>query len=476
MSTEKGAAIKGSAREGAYTETWRAANDILDPQTYGQLVRLYGEGLKAVDALMWRKSEINISTRTMEVIEEGHFWNTLTTAAQVNTQLTPGGNISVSSNDDIRVGFSVRIPASYITGALIAQDYRILSKTPGTPNVYVCEPFLSTQVLNVAVPTATQLMVGASSYAPGTQQPASTVNDYYSHNHYTRIMKETVDIEGGQVALKELDDMKNSQYGGNLRARAILLAQLKMRLQQNDFVLMGYPNTNSLAQNNRHGESNAISSDYGLIPAMAQATGAMKQYYTGAYGEDNLESVKYLLASQGMSGTNSVMAMLGQEIFTGISRSMRGFLREYSAGTNLYYNDLQKVGFGIRQIMLNNTTFNLLEVPEFSDPTRYAAPGLNFETMGLIFPDTKVTVTLNGKDPRSMSNAAGRKLSCDHINLGFLNYNGENRKMIVGNKAGVNGLGIPFSDDWDDSSTYLLTEMMNLLFALNQTIMVLRTH
>lgn len=474
MSTEKGAAIKGNPRQGAYTETWRAANDILDPQTYGKLTRLYGPGLLAVDALMWRKSEINISTRAMEVYEEGHFWDTLTTSAQVNTAVA-GANITISSNDNIRVGFSVRIPASYITGAKVPQDYRITSKAEGTPNVYTCSPFLSTQTLDVAIPTATQLMVGASSFAPGTQQPAGQIMDYFSHFHYTRIMKETVNFEGGQQALKELDDMKSSQYGGTLRARAILIAQMIMRLQQNDFLLMGYPNTNSLAQNNRHGESNAISSDYGLIPAMAQDTGAMKQYYTGSYGEDNLESVKYLLASQGLSGMNSVMYMLGQELFTGISRSMRTFLREYSGGTDLYYNNLQKVGFGVRQILLNNTTFNLVEVPEFSDPTRYAAPGLNFETMGMIFPDSKVTVTMNGYDPNSMTNVAGKKLSTDHINLGYLNYAGENRKMIVGNKAGVNGLGIPFSDDWDESSTYLLTEMMNLFFALNQTVLVLKT-
>ena len=478
MSTEKGWAIQGNSREGAYTETWRAANDILDPQTYGKLVRLNGEGLKAVDALLWANRSMDISTRAMEVLEEGHFWNTLTTAAQVNTQLVAGGNISISSTDDVRVGFSIMIPASYITGAIVPQYYRVTSKAAGNPNVYTCSPFLATQTLNVAIPASTQLVIGASSFAPGTQQPASTVMDYFSHTHYTRIMKETIDFEGGQRALKEQPDMASSQYGDGLYARAVLIAQMKMRLQQNDFVLMGYPNTNSLTQNNRHSEANAISSDYGIIPAMARntAAGAMKQYYTGSYAEDNLDSVKFLLASQGMSGTNSVMFMLGQELFTSIENSMLKLIREYSGGTDLYYSNLNKVGFNVRSISKNNTNFNLLEIPEFSDPTRYAAPGLNFETMGLIFPDSKVTVTMNGYDPKSMANSAGKKLSCDHINLGFLNYGGENRKMIVGNKAGVNGMGIPFSDDWDDSSTYLLTEMMNLLFALNQTILVLKTN
>ena len=95
--------------------------------------------------------------------------------------------------------------------------------------------------------------------------------------------------------------------------------------------------------------------------------------------------------------------------------------------------------------------------------------------MGLIFPDSKVTATLNGFDPKTMANAKGEKRSLNHLTLGFLNYGKENRKMIVGNKAGVNGMGIPFSDDWDDSSLYCLTEMMVMTLALNQTIQVLRT-
>ena len=476
MSTEKGAAIKGSAREGVFSSTWRLANEseTLKPQTYGELVKLYGEGLKFVDALFWAKRYIDISTRSLRVIEEGHFWDTLTTSAQIATS-ADGDDITISSLDNVRVGFSVHIPAAYFTGADIPQTYRITSKAAGTPNVYTCSPFLATTSLDVAVPASTELIIGASSYAPGSQQPASSVQDYYDHLHATRIMKETVHFEGGQNALQEWDELKQSEYGSSLYARAVLIAQMKMRLQQNDFVLMGSPNTNSLVQNNRWSESNSILSDYGLIPSMALSTGAMKQYYTGSYAEDNFDVVKFLLSSQGLAGMNSVLYALGQELFTSIENSMLRFIREYSGGTDLYYDQLNKVGFNVREIFKNNTRFHLTEIPEFADPTRYAAPGFNFETMGLIFPDSKVTATLNGFDPQTMANAKGEKRSLNHLTLGFLNYGRENRKMIVGNKAGVNGMGIPFSDDYDDSSLYALTEMMVITLALNQTILVLRT-
>ena len=104
----------------------------------------------------------------------------------------------------------------------------------------------------------------------------------------------------------------------------------------------------------------------------------------------------------------------------------------------------------------------------------YAANGYNFESMGMIFPDSKVTATLNGINTNGM-NAAGKKVALNHMTIGYLNYGGENRKLIVGNKAGVNGMGIPISDDWDDMSTYMLSEFMVVLLALNQTVLVLRT-
>lgn len=479
MSTEKGYAVQGDAREGVYSTTWRLLNEstTLKPQTYGELVNLYGEGLKFVDALFWAKKYIDVSTRSMTVIEEGHFWGTMTTAAQVATAID-SADITITSNDLVREDMSVHIPAQYFTGANVPQSYRITSRAGAGPYVYTCSPFLDIS-LDVAIPASTELAVGASSYAPGSQQPASSVMDYYSHTHGTRIMKETVNFEGGQNALMEWDDLKSSEYGANLWARAVMLSQLRMRLQQNDYVLMGVPitNTNGLQENNRFGEANDILSDYGIIPAMARTTaaGAMKQFYTGSYAEDNFDVVKFLLASQGLAGMNSVFFGLGQELFTSIENSMLRFIREYSGGTDLYYDQLNKVGFNVREIYKNNTKFYLCEIPEFSDPTRYAITGYNFETMGLIFPDSKVTATLNGFDPRSMANSKGEKRALNHLTLGFLNYGKENRKMIVGNKAGVNGMGIPFSDDFDDSSIYSLTEMMVLTLALNQTIMVLRT-
>jgi hypothetical protein len=225
-----------------------------------------------------------------------------------------------------------------------------------------------------------------------------------------------------------------------------------------------------ITQNNRFSEANSVLGDYGLIPSMY--ADAMKQYYTGSYTEDQFDVLKFLFASQGITGTSGLF-LLGQELGLSIENSGMKFIKEYSGGSDMY-DKLKGIGFGIKEVFKNNFKTYLTEVQEFNNPVTYAANGYNFESMGMIFPDSKVTATLNGFDPSGMS-VGGKKVSLNHMTGGYLNYGGENRKLVVGNKAGVNGMGIPFSDDWDDMSTFMLCEMMTILLALNQTILVLRT-
>lgn len=474
MSTLKGPAVKtGDVRGGAYTSSWRFINEdeTLKPQTYGQLVQLYGNGLRTFDALMWAKRYIDISTRNMQVIEEGHFWDTLDVGTEIAIN-NAGDDITIVSTKGIgRIGFVVHVPAKYLNDTGIAQSYRIKSKTFATPNyTYVAEPLLDTQKLDVAVPVGQKLIVGGSMFAAGTGQPEGLVNDYYIRSHSTRILKETFHEEGGQNALQEWDDLKQSSFGSSLHARNLVKTQLQLRHQINDFILMGYPNDNDLTQKNRWNEDNDVLGDYGLIPGMYE--NAMKQYYTGTYAEDHFDQLPFLFASQGITGAEA-MYLIGQELGLSIENSGLKMVKEYSGGSDLY-DKLKGIGFGIKEVFKNGLKTYLTPVAEFNNPTTYAAEGFNFESMGMIFPDSKVTATLNGFDPKGMS-VGGRKIALNHATLGYLNYGGENRKLIVGNKAGVNGMGIPFSDDWDDMSTYMLTECMLIQLAMNQTILVLKT-
>jgi hypothetical protein len=198
----------------------------------------------------------------------------------------------------------------------------------------------------------------------------------------------------------------------------------------------------------------------------------MRQYYTGLYGKENFDIIKFLLASQGV-GSGMVEFCYGQELGLAIENSGLEFVREFSGGTDLY-SKMAELGFVMKRFTKNGIVNNLIEIPEFSNPVGYGADGYNFETMGLIFPTGKVTAELNAYN-NGRSTGPSTKKAIDHVALGYLNNNGENRRLIVGDAAGVNGLGYKFTNAYDRSVWYMLTETMTFLLALNQTILVLKT-
>ena len=471
MSTPKGGAMVSGLAQGGYTTTWRATveSETLAPQIYGELIQLYGDLPRLWDFMSWAKRTTDVAGREVTVFEEGAITDTIDVTVEVATALA-GADITVISTKNIgRVGFDILIPAQY-TNQEIAVPYRIASKSGTTTITYTCSPWNSTFVLSTAIPVGQKLAVGASAWAPGTAQPASMKRAWYSHNHNTRIMKETLTIEGGQQALQEWAALAQARDGSTLMNRSLNETEFRLRIQQADYFMNGQPNNNTFVGSNADSESQAISSDYGLIPGMY--TDAMRQYYTGSYGKENFDIIKFLLASQGV-GAGSVDYYYGQELGLGIENSGLQFIRDFSGGTDLY-SDMQKVGFVMKQFTKNGIVNNLVEIPEFSNPLAYGADGYNYETMGLIFPNAKVTTQTNTYNG-GMSTGPSQKKALDHVTIGYLNNNGENRRLIVGDAAGVNGLGYKFTNAYDRSVWYMLTETLTFLLALNQTILVLKT-
>ena len=472
MSTPKGDAIRSGMAQGGYSTAWRLTveSETLDPQTYGELVQLYGDQLRLWDFMMWAKRTHDVKARSVTVLEEGFIHDTLDVSTEVAISLAGADLTVISAKSSGRIGFDVHIPAKYVNSS-IPLSYKITDKSGTGPYTYTLSPWNSTTLVNVAIPVGQKLIVGASSYAPGQNQPASMKRAWYSHSHATRIMKETLDIEGGQQALQEWAELAQAKDGSTLLSRSLNETEFRLRIQMNDYMLMGQQNNNTFVGANSQGESNAVSSDKGILHGMYD--GAMRQYYTGAYGKDNFDIIKFLLASQGV-GKGIVNVCYGQEMGLGIENSGLEFIREFSGGTDLYKN-MAEVGFVMKQFTKNGITSILTEIPEFSNPVAYGADGFNFETLGMIFPDAKVSSTMNYYDNVGRSVGGSEKKALNHVTIGYLNNNGENRKLVVGDAAGVNGLGYKFTNAYDQSTWYMLTEMMVFLLALNQTILVLRT-
>ncbi len=480
MSFPKGPDVQSKVQQGQYTEGWRflAEDTTLAPNQYSRLVQKYGKGLLTWDMWMLLGRHFDVSTRNLQVLSEGSFLSTVDVAIQT-TPVTANNNLTfVSAKNTLRENFTVHIPSQY-SGTLVSQSYLCLSKTysatsgPGsTPAyTYVCTPIVSGQTV-AAMPVGQKLVIGAPMFAAGTRQPSGMTNDFYQSFFTSRILKEANYFEGGQIALKEWDVLKQASNGSDLRARAAIEAELRLRLHMNDAFLLGLKISTpaGIQQANRSGENNNVLSADGLIPTMVSE--AMKLPYTGEFGMEQFDLLKFLFASQGVNSGVSTM-LCGPTLRLGIENMGADWVKEYSGGSDLY-DKLKGVGFGISEVFKNGFKTYLIDVPEFINPQLYGADGYNFDSMGLIFPDSKVTATLTSVDDRgtSMGSAIKSVYNCE---MGYLNNGGENRRLITGNKAGVNGLGLPFSDDWDDSATYTLTEILPVFTAMNQTILVTDT-
>lgn len=472
MSTPKGSDIRSGLNQGGYTTAWRftVESETLEPQVYGDLVQLYGDQLRLWDFLMWAGGSHNVGGRLVTVLEEGSIQDILELSAATAVSGV-GADITIKSEKGFgRIGFDVHIPAQY-TNQQIAISYKITNKSGPVLGVYTytCSPWNSAYQITAQIPIGQKIAVGASSYAPGERQPASLRRAWYSHTHKSRIIKETLDIEGGQQALQEWAQMAQAKDGSTLVSRSLNETEFRLRIQANDYLLMGQPNNNSFVGSNKDGESNTVLSDYGLLHGMYNQS--MRQYYTGSYGKDNFDIIKFLLASQGV-GKGAVQFCYGQELGLGIENSGLEFIREFSGGTDMYKN-MAEVGFVMKKFTKNGIINVLTEIPEFGNPVMYGADGYNFETMGMIFPEAQVTANINSYDSVGRSLGPVEKKALNHVSLGYLNNNGENRKLVVGDAAGVNGLGYKFTNDYDQTTWYMLSEMMVFLLAMNQSILVL---
>jgi len=87
MSTVKGGAVNSGLAQGGYSTAWRLTveSPTLEPQTYGELVQLYGDNLRIWDFLMWAKRTHDVKGRTVTVLEEGAILDTIDLSSQTAT-------------------------------------------------------------------------------------------------------------------------------------------------------------------------------------------------------------------------------------------------------------------------------------------------------------------------------------------------------------------------------------------------------
>jgi hypothetical protein len=131
---------------------------------------------------------------------------------------------------------------------------------------------------------------------------------------------------------------------------------------------------------------------------------------------------------------------------------------------------LDDVGFGLKSFSKLGIKFHMRELVGFSNPQTFGVDANYFGNAGLIFPMSEVTVKSN-----DFIGGTDGKIVLPNIALGYLNNQGENRTRIIQFVAGVNGMGLPATNQYDNVKGYMLTEYSVIANQVNQWVRVLKT-
>ena len=159
--------------------------------------------------------------------------------------------------------------------------------------------------------------------------------------------------------------------------------------------------------------------------------------------------------------------MVGTDLMANIETSMIDFLKTNSAGHS-FYNELNSVGFNVKDITINSVKFYLSELSSFSNPQKLGLSSYGYRNTGFIFPQGEYSATL------SMA-GENQELRLPHLTLGYPEGNGENRQRIVSVEPGVNGLqgmGGVVSNAYDGVKFHTLAHMIPIFNHMYQTILV----
>lgn len=459
--------------EGNYSAAWASIWSLyFPPEIWNEWYQKYGRGFKVLDWLNLSKRTFQIADREFYHFEDGTDLRVATVGATTIATTAAGAQTAAfrlqatdydtNGNGPLREHFGILIPAEY-TNQTTDQWYIIDGKTGvGAAQEYTATPQDVTTSIDVAVPENTELMIGFSTFAPGTGQPTSMTTGTYKRTHNMHLSKETFGLEGGQAAKRNYREVIDRAGNPRLFDRGTVETEFRLDRQMDAAMFSSQGNTNDalLTQDSNFGGTNARLSTKGIWTWASEL--AQSKAYLGDFDMDDFDDIKPLLQSQGVVDA-TVMFMYGSNLGLSIENSiLDGGVKEWSAGTDLVSGDGFEVNF--KRIMKNGIRFALKECVSFSNPNTYGNDSYSYTDCGLIFPVAEAAVTIKG-EKRTMPNLA----------VAYLNHKGEDRTRIVAPVAGPNGLGYPASNEYDGVRMYMLSEFANFMANVNQFVQVTRT-
>jgi len=435
------------------------------PQTYGKVIKRYGDLLGLFNFLHLAGQTKDVTTRSLTIIEEGapEMAVRVAIAADASAPIT-GVAITPNVLDEpyLRAGFDLIVPAKY-TNKTTPIALRLIEASAG---VWTATAYDVTATIPSPI-TECSMMIGASSWGYGTAQPEGMTSGYFTRTTSNRIMKETFGVEGGQIFQQDYEDVEMANGSKGILSRAIVDMDFRLDSQLDAALLLGEANTNTsnlTATSNFSGTAVAIPSAAGLIKTMALL--GQELTWSSAFDEDSFESVKPLLEAVGV-GNKNVDFFVGGLLNTQIYKSMRDFLTTYSQGHN-FYDQVSEVGFNVNKVFMNSVNFNIIELSSLSNPAKYGIADYGLGNYGFMFPQGEHKVTFDVGGVRE-------DLRLPHLTIGYPVGKGENRRRVIVPSPGVSNMYPVATNAYDGIRFYAMTEIMPIWVYMQQTILVRNT-
>lgn len=460
-------------------------------QVYAKLFQREGEGAKLLDLMRIAGNEFFVKGERLTAFEELGDKKTVAVAAAgpAATGHTAGdplyfkvssADYDASGNLPLRVGDVVYLPGAkfnvaYPVAAQVFETYTSgtyggLSAGTGANRVYGVK-VLEGKKLQSDLGTPT-LLVGHTAFGRGAGQPAARFYANYQRDFYTGISKETVEIVGGVSAMErqvvfEIEGQPRIWDAGLARAEFALDKQIEHALWLSNLNIATTPVALS---NTESGEATKTKTTKGFLRTISEL-GSKLTLDTAFNGLEDFDDIRELQLSQNVvAGVN--LFLCNPKLYTQVENTMLN--AGDNGGITMYDKELQMFGIPFKRVMKNNRLFYLIELPTLASLSGLGATTLGSAPNGFVIPLENVATSINTEI--SYQNVVytpqSGKVSLPNIGIGYLNNNGENRRKVINVVAGVNGMNIPASNQYDTVKGYMLSEYMLFLMGANKIVWV----
>jgi len=434
----------------------------LKPEVISKLYSKFGKQFDVLDFLRLAGQEISMTRDELTTFSQGARSRPVKILGEVSS-ITNGviafglaaSEFDTNSDCNLRAGDSLYVPG-YHFGKTYPVQFRVTTApTSGnTDGAATAMEDIDAFTNNIA---ANQyLHVGATTHGRGTDQPNSKSRGFYSQTFYTGISKESVEFAGGVPAQELYFEIPDKKGGQGLYGMAIADGEFALDEQMSTQMFIGQKNDNSLTETDAWSANSTVKSTKGMW--MWAEDNASDHEYIDTFTVKDLDAVDDLFKTTGVL-CQSALIGVGHKLYGQIQDAAHDYISQYSGGTDLMTENMSKLGFTAHKWNRRGIDYKLVNFAQLSNHNTFGADAQNFWTYsGLVIPDEQVTVEDRAGGIYNSDGMGGGKVTLPNVAVGYLQNNGEDRKRIIQQVSGVNGMGHIATSTYDKIEVALLSE------------------